>query len=405
MPAPSYIQKKEGRSQRAEQATREKLDAAAASSTVKKKEVVKLKPTANQVVNAVEKNTVSKGKNLNDSIVASSSEADINLETQIIGSLLGQTLRLKFKNNNADPITPPKYITETLKQVDALIQNQNAKVQMHTKDSLLFPFRLLDPETLARYKRGFVSEDGETIAAGASRTYYLPILADCFALNEFFMMSIKGGLQYKLTFDATAWVDGYPTLVGCDMISRHLYYSQDWMDALKREYALSSKTFNFRSYTVKKFTATLIGGDLAEQSLETYGGDAIEIFMQIYANGEKIEDLGNYIDSFDITDADNQSYISSGPIDSTYDDLILYGVHDYTPVVGTDRDPWTCLSFSNKMVNDFLTGQVHGHRQFDKSEILKINVSSDLPAGAYHLRLTFGELAQFRSEGGNLKVL
>jgi hypothetical protein len=403
MPAKSHMQKKFEREQR--QAQKKLDDLEAATRATEKAEVVPLKPTADTVVNAVEKQTYSKGKNLNDSIVSSSSEADINLETQIIGSLLGQTLKLKFKNNNAEAITPPKYITETLKTIDVLIQEQNEKVQMHTKDSLLYPLRLLDSETLTRYKRGYESADGETIAAGASRTYYFPLLSDCFALNEVFIMAVKGGIQYKLTFDSTAWVDGYPTLIECDMISRHLYYSQSWMDRLKREYALGTKTFNFRSYTVKKYPAIMLAGDNMEQSLETYGGDAIEIFMQLYANGEKIEDLGQYIDSYDITDAQNQSYISSGPVDSTYDDLILNAVHDYTPVIGVDRDPWTVLSFSPDMVEDFQSGEVHGHRQFDKSEILKLKVSADLPDGSYKLRLTFGELSQFEMAGGRLRLL
>jgi hypothetical protein len=258
--------------------------------------------------------------------------------------------------------------------------------------------RFLDQETLTRFKRGY--EGGDPIPAGAQRTYYVPFIGDPFVLNSVFMQAIKGGLQYNVHFDKTAWADGYPDVVELSMISRHVYHSEPTMKMLRDDFRSESNLYNYRSFTLQKPTESITPGQVVEIKMSGFKYKASDVIIQIYQPGQKLTELGDWIDRFDITDSNNVSLISSGPIDKDYDDVILGAHHDYLPVIGQLSDSWTIISFSPEMAEDFLTGSVSGHRQFTGNEILKLTISPDLPDNSYKCKIYFGKLDRFESVGG-----
>jgi hypothetical protein len=403
MPAKSFMNKK---AQKNKKNARDRVgNAQAAVEPEAPEEIMVIKPQAVKIVPGVERNTVSVAKTINSAAFSSGMKIDIDLETQILGQLQGNMLKLTADNTSGVDIPCPKVIQNTINNIKILPNGGNTQLCEFTKETLMYPLRFLHPATLERYKRGFESADGEVIAPGESRTWYIPLLADPFAINEVFMQAIDGRLLYKVEFDKTAWTGGYPILSECSIVSRHIYFDEVFMRS-KRDLDMHSiLDYNFRSYVVVNPSKTITAGANFEIRLDGFGKRAIEIFLQLWKNGEQLEDLGQYIDSYDITDANNSSLIASGPIDKIYDDVVLSAVHDYQPVLGTTRDPWTVISFSPEMASDFLTGEVHGNRKFNTKEILKLKISPSLPSAGYQLRIYYGEVNKFRSAGGVLSLI
>jgi hypothetical protein len=384
------------------QLMRNKLQAAQSDSE-EEVQIVQTKETDMTLVHGLEKNTYSRADNIIASAISSSSFVDVELKTNLLGQLLGQTLKLVVQNNNADPITPPDLIQETLAFIWIRLSNANLALMRLDKEALMYPMRFLDQETLTRYKRGY--EGGDPIPAGGQRTYYVPILADPFVLNTVFMQAVKGGIQYNINFDRNAWVDGFPDLVELSMISRHIYHSEPTMKMLRDDFRQEHNVFNYRSFKLQQPTESITAGQTVEIKLDGFKNKASDVFIQIFSNGQTLTELGDWIDRYDITDANNVSLISSGPIDKEYDDVILGGVHDHLPVIGQLSDSWTVISFSPEMGEDFLTGSVSGHRQFTGDELLKLTISPDLPAGTFKCKIYFGKLDRMESNGGVFRAL
>lgn len=380
-----------------------KMKAAESDSEDEEIAVVQQKQTNMSLVHGVEKNTYSRADNIVPSAISSSSFIDVELKTNLLGQLLGQTLKLVVQNNNADPITPPDIIQETLDFIWLKLNGANLSLMRMDKETLMYPLRFLDQETLTRFKRGY--EGGDPIPAGEQRTYYVPLLGDPFVLNSIFMQAIKGGLQYNVHFDKTAWVDGYPDVVELSMISRHVYHAEPTMKMLRDDFRNESNLFNYRSFTVQKPTESIAPGQTVEIKLDGFKNKASDVIIQIYQPGQKLTELDNWIDRYDITDANNSSLISSGPVDKAYSDIILDGAHDHLPVIGALNDSWTVISFSPEMAEDFLTGSVSGHRQFTGDEILKLTISPDLPDNSYKCKIYFGKLDRFESNGAVFRAL
>jgi bifunctional DNA-binding transcriptional regulator/antitoxin component of YhaV-PrlF toxin-antitoxin module len=382
-----------------------KLKAAESDSDEENEEiaVVQQKETNMSLVHGVEKNTYSRADNIVASAISSSSFIDIDLKTNLLGQLLGQTMKLVVQNNNADPITPPDLIQETLDFIWLKLNGANLSLMRMDKETLMYPLRFLDEETLTRLKRGY--EGGDPIPAGGQRTYYVPLLGDPFVLNNIFMQAIKGGLQYNVHFDKNAWINGYPDVVELSMISRHTYHSEPTMKMLRDDFRTESNLYNFRSFTVQKPTESITPGQVVEIKLDGFKHKASDVIIQIYQAGQKLTELADWIDRYDITDANNVSLISSGPIDKQYDDVILGGAHDHLPVIGALNDSWTVISFSPEMAEDFLTGSVNGHRQFTGDEVLKLTISPDLPDNSYKCKIYFGKLDRMESNGGVFRHL
>lgn len=397
MPSQSFLEKK------AEKAARERkrrINNVKEALEPQEQEVVIQKPQAQGVVPGVEKNSVSVAKNIVAAAISSAMKIDVDLETQILGQLMDNTLKITVNNTTLADITPPKLAQEMITSIKILTNDGNTQICELTKETLMYPLRYLTPSTLARYKRGYESDDAEVIASGDSRSWYIPLLADPFAINEVFMQAVQGRLVYKIEFDKTAWVDGYPVLTELSLISRHLYYDQDLMEGRKNADMQSIRDYNFRSFVVKNPSKIITAGGNLEVNLDGFTKKASELYLQLWKNGEAMVDFGNYIDSYDITDAGNTSLIASGPIDSVYDDVILGAVHANEPVIGATSDPWVVISFTPENAEDFGTGEVHGHRHFTGKEILKLKISSLLPSADYQLRIYYGELNRMQSVGG-----
>ena len=232
-----------------------KMKASESDSEDEQVAVVQQKQTNMSLVHGVEKNTYSRADNIVSSAISSSSFIDIDLKTNLLGQLLGQTMKLTVQNNNADSITPPDLIQETIDFIWLKLNGANFSLMRMEKETLIYPLRFLDQETLTRFKRGY--EGGEPIPAGGQRTYYIPLLGDPFVLNSVFMQAIKGGLQYNVNFDKNAWVDGYPDVVELSMISRHVYHSEPTMKMLRDDFRTESNLYNFRSFTLQKPTESI----------------------------------------------------------------------------------------------------------------------------------------------------
>lgn len=397
MPSQTFLEKK---AQKQAALRHQKINAVKESLEPVVQEVVIQKTQSMGVVPGVEKNTVSVAKNIVGAAISSSMKIDVDLETQIIGQLMDNTLKITVNNTTLADITCPKLAQEQITSIRPLTNDGNTHICEMTKETLMYPLRFLDPSTLARYKRGYESDDLEVIAPGGYRTWYIPLLADPFAINEVFMQAVQGRLVYKVEFDKTAWVDGYPTLTELSIISRHLYYDQNTMEKRKMADMNAIRDYNFRSFAVRNPSKIITAGGSLEVNLDGFTKKASEVYIQLWKNGETLVDFANYIDSYDITDAGNTSLIASGPIDSVYDDVILSAVHEYEPVIGATSDPWVVISFTPENANDFKSGEVHGHRHFTGKEILKLKISSSLPSADYQLRIYYGELNRMQSVGG-----
>jgi hypothetical protein len=285
-----------------------------------------------------------------------------------------------------------------------LSNNGNTQLCEYTKETLLYPLRFLRPSQLARYKRGYQSDVDETLAAGLSRTWYIPLLGDLFAINEVFMQAFQGRLIYKVEFDRAAWVDGFPQLEELSIVSRHIYYNSAVMQSRLEAERNTIRQYNFRSFTVKNSDKLITAGANVEVLLDGFTKRASEMYLQLWKNGESLADIGQYIDSYDITDAGNKSYIGGTAIDATYNDVILSAAHDYEPVCDATTDPWTVISFTPENMNDYATGESHGSHLFTGKEILKIKISADLPSAGYQLRIYFGEHNRMESVGGKFSL-
>jgi hypothetical protein len=404
MPADKFKMKKERRNNKKRAQRRDRIrQKAADSESDDEVQVVQQKQTSISVVHGLEKNTYSRANNVVASAISSSTFIDVDLETKLLGQLMGQTLKLVLKNNNADPITPPDLIQETIAFIWLKLNGANLNLMRFDRETLIYPLRFLDSETLTRFKRGY--EGGDPIAAGEQRTYFIPLLGDPFALNNIFMQSIKGGIKYNVNFDRNAWVDGHPSVEEVSLISRHVYHSEPTMMMLRDDFRSETNIYNFRSFHLQEPTETVTPGSKFTTKLDGFTDKCSDMFIQIYKDGETLTELGNYIDTYDITDANNASLISSGPIDKKYDDVILSSAHDYLPVIGNLSDSWTVVSFSPEMAEDFLTGSVSGHRQFTGGEKLNLTISPDLPAGTYKCKIFFGKLDRMESNGGVFRHL
>jgi hypothetical protein len=403
MPAPGFLAKKQGK---AKAKARANVQASrAANEPEAPKEVMILKPQAAAIVPGVERNTTSVAKNIAAAAISSGMKVDIDLESQLIGQLLGTVLKISVNNTTANDITVPKYAQEMIHNLKILANGGNTQICEFSKESLMYPLRYLDTATMARYKRGYESEDAEVVAAGESRTWYIPLLADPMALNRVFMQGVRDRFIYRVEFDKAAWTDGYPVLSDLSIISRHMFLSNSFMAGKRNADLQSVQDYNFRSFVAVNPNKIITAGATLEVRLDGFNRRASELYLQLWKNGQTLGQLAQYIDSFDLTDANNQSLIASGPIDSVYDDVILSAVHDFQPVIGSTRDSWTVLSFSPEPVSDFTSGESHGSRKFTGSELLKIKISASLPSADYQLRVYYGEEAKFRSAGGVLSLI
>ena len=398
MSALTFLEKQEAKKAAAR---RQRVNSAKPADSNDVRQIVVQKQTANGVVPGVVKNTVSVAKNIVAAAISSGMKIDIDLETQILGQLMDNTLKITVNNTTDADITCPKLSQEMITSIKILCNDGNTQICELTKETLMYPMRFLDQSTLARIKRGYESDEDEVIASGASRTWYIPLIADPFAINEVFMQAVQGRLVYKVEFDKGAWVDGHPVLTELSMYSRHLYYDMAVMEARKNADMQMIRNYNFRSYVAKNPSKIITAGANLEVNLDGFANKrASELILQLWKNGQHLVDFGQYIDSYDITDAGNTSLIASGPIDSVYDDVVLSAVHDYEPVIGTTRDSWTVISFSPSMAADFNSGESHGQRLFTGKEILKLKISASLPDSSYQLRIYYGELNKMKSAGG-----
>ena len=264
--------------------------------------------------------------------------------------------------------------------------------------------RFLDEETLETYKRAFESADGETLAAGASKTYYLPLIGDPLVLNEVFLSGFAEEISYVVHFNQSAWTDGTPNLNALAMMVRHMEPSNDEMEVVKYKYNNFVQDFRYRELVEQNFSLALEPSSSYEVIMSGCGGPVSDLIAQIFQNGELIEDLTQHIESYNIQDSSGGNMLGSSSIDVDYHRSILNADHEVSDVITSGGDSWLAIPFSQDLKTDYSQGQVNGFIDFTKHEKFMFKTNSSLTAGDYTLRLTYGMIKNLRLVKGRPSI-
>jgi hypothetical protein len=279
-------------------------------------------------------------------------------------------------------------------------------ISKHNKETWLYPLRFLDESTLALYRQGFMTSGSETLAVNESRSFYIPLIGDIFCLNELILSSIKGEVSYEFSFDSSVWGDGgVPDLTKLSLITRHQAFDIDAVRLLKNRYNSSRQEFLYREMVEMNFKQTLSPSSEINLILNQFNSPASELYVQISSAGQMISEFEQHIDTYDVTDEDDNSIIGSKPVSVDYHKYVLNAAHDITSVLESNvADPWLVIPFSSDSHSDYLEGSINGFHKFTSKDQLKLVTRSDLTAGSYNIRVYYAKIRRLIITGGKISL-
>jgi hypothetical protein len=326
-------------------------------------------------------------------------------------------LELENKSGGESGVPPIPYLFD---RVEVLAEGGNCQLARWEPSQLWWPFRHVDGTTWElNYKAALMSpldsEGHPTMAIGAKKTYYVPILGDCFARNEAYLGHLKSDLYFRIWFvGASRFPNVYiPTLNSLSVIVEQDYYApherfqlHDRAISQSIDYRFGRPGFqsiveNLAPSTRYSFVLTAVQGIVSELIVTirpaTAGWYNAYIFKG-WSSYELLDGSGasltggmpiTYEYQRTIVDASRQS---SGAIDS----LVALGAPgSYNPIV--------CEFGSAKA--DFLHGTVTGYIPFTGQERLIITTDATLGAGSYEVRIEYLAAARVNINQGRISVL
>jgi hypothetical protein len=278
-------------------------------------------------------------------------------------------------------------------------------IAKYNKETWLYPMRFLDQDSLALYRQGFMTSGSEVLAVNEVRSFYFPLIGDIFALNEVVLSSVKGELSYEFAFDSSVWGNSVPDLIKFQLITRHQAFDIESVKILKHRYNNLRQEFVFREMVEMTFNRTLSPATDNDFLLTQFNSPASEVYVQIFQAGQMITDFEQLIDTYDITDEDDNSIIGSKPVSVDYHKFILNAAHDVSSVLDPSAsDPWLVIPLSSDSASDYAEGAVNGYHSFSGKDQLKIKTLSTLVEGSYKIRVYYAKLRKLHIDGGRISL-
>lgn len=274
------------------------------------------------------------------------------------------------------------------------------------KETWLYPMRFLDQDTLTLYRQGFMTSGSETLAVGVSRSFYIPLISDIFALNEIFLTGIKGEISYEFSFDSAVWgTGGIPDLTKFQLITRHQKFDNNGVKALTHRYNNLDQEFLYREMISMTFNRALSPSSDNHFILNQFNSRASEVYVQIFSAGQMISEYEQLIESYDLTDEDDNSIIGSKPVDVDYHKFILNAAHNVSSVLDPSvPDPWLVIPLSSNSASDYQDGAVNGFHKFSSKDQLKLTTSSALVDGVYKIRVYYAKLRRLHIKNAYISL-
>jgi hypothetical protein len=225
-------------------------------------------------------------------------------------------------------------------------------------------------------------------------------------LNEIFLAGIKGDITYEFYFDPAVWgVGSVPNLTKCNVISRHIKYGTDELTKMERRYKNLSQSFRYRDLVEQNFSKTLDPSTDYEFLTTQFTSPGSEVFVQVYKAGDKIADLVQHIESYNIKDDGGQSILSSEAMNTDYHKIILNAAHSLANVVdSTTSDPWLIIPLSPDGTDDIANGSINGFHDFNGGEQLLFKTKSTLVSGIYKVKVYYSKIRMLNITGGKIQV-
>ena len=372
---------------------------------VMEQEAFNIRQASEVVVSGVEKNTVSNSITTPKAALSSSGQVDITLKSSVINTVKGLTLVIVNKNSTDTALALPANAFDQIKYINIKANNGQTTICKLNKETLLYPMRFLDQDTLGLYRQGFMSDTNETLAASATRTYYLPLIGDVFALNELFLAGIDGDITYEVYFDSGAWAGVVPDLEKLYIITRHQKYDFEGQRQMTLRYSSMFQEFRYRELVEMNFNQTLSPSGTFEFILSQFSHPGSEIYIQIFETGDLLGDLVQYVQTYDLEDADSQSIIASQAVDADYHKIILNAAHDVSNVMASSTsDPWLIVPLSSNSADDYVSGGINGYHDFVGKEKLIITTKSTLVEGTYTVRIYYAKIRTLSINQGEVRV-
>jgi hypothetical protein len=228
----------------------------------------------------------------------------------------------------------------------------------------------------------------EVLAPNEKRTFYFPLIADFFVLNEIFLQGIDSAIEYKFKFSSSIWNGLCPDLTKFDLIVRHQAFDRGDTEIMEHRYANLNQEFLFRDLQMQDFDRTLNPGTNYEFILQSFNFQASELYVQIFKPNDMLGDFSQHIDSYDVSNTGNVSVIGTEAVEVSYQKFILNPVHDVANVLSADQiDPWVVIPFSSDLAADYANGEVNGFHRMLITDKLKIKTNSALTSEAYKIRV------------------
>ena len=366
------------------------------------KEVFGLKSPSETLITGIEQNTITDSVTTPIGALSSSSDVVVEPKRSIINKVLGQTVHFRLQNTSDADITLPINMLDIFSVMTLKANKGQTTLLKNNKETWLYPMRFLDQDTIALYRNGFMTSGSEVLAINESKSFYFPLIGDIFALNEIFLAGISDDISYEFSFKSSVWSGSVPDLVKFQLITRHQKFDPDGTVMMKHRYNNLNQQFRYREMVEMTFNRTLSPSSDNDFILNQFNSPASEVYVQVFSAGQMISDFEQHIDTYDITDEDDNSIIGSKPVSVDYHKFILNAAHDVSSVLSANPDPWLVIPLSSDSASDYAQGAVNGYHSFSGKDQLKIHTKSTLVEGNYKIRVYYAKLRMLHINQGQI---
>ena len=326
-------------------------------------------------------------------------------------------LELENKSGGEASMCPIPWLFD---RVEVLAEGGNCQLARWEPFQLWAPFRHVDGTSWSlNYKDALFppldANNAAYMANGVKKTYYVPILGDCFARNEAYLGHLKSDLYFRIWFVGASRFPNtnIPTLSSLSVIVEQDHYAPHERFQLHDRAISQSIDYRFGRPGFQSIVENLAPSTRYSFVLTAVQGIVSELIVTIRpaATGWFNAYIFMGWSSYELLDGSGASLTGGMPITYEYQRTIVdasrqsSGAIDSLVAFGGSRsnNPIVC-EFGNAKA-DFLTGSITGYIPFTGQERLIITTDATVLASSYELRIEYLAAARVNIDRGRISVL